>query len=253
VTSNHAPSKPPVALAFEIPQDVRDAVRDAKAAFDATIASTHMAAHKSTDFSGALLKQTNLSPDGAMQMSFQLAYALMHGPGPLPSTYESASTAAFKHGRTETIRSASNEAAAFTRAFTDAKSPPSERAALMRAAINNHSKLTRDALMGKGMDRHLFGLQYVAQLQGRTHPLFECAASRKLKHILISTSTLNSEALSNGGFGPVNQDCFAVGYGIRSYGSEARVMTYGGAAQQYAECLGEAMEMMREASLHGAK
>ena len=72
---------------------------------------------------------------------------------------------------------------------------------------------------------------------------------QRLKHIIISTSTLNSEALANGGFGPVNDDCFAVGYGIRSYGSEARVMTYGLGAQQYADCLAKAMEMMREAAL----
>ena len=76
----------------------------AKKTFDATIARTDMAEHKTPAFSGTLLKQTKLSPDGAMQMSFQLAYALMRGPGPLPSTWESASTAAFKHGRTETTR-----------------------------------------------------------------------------------------------------------------------------------------------------
>jgi carnitine O-palmitoyltransferase 2 len=72
---------------------------------------------------------------------------------------------------------------------------------------------------------------------------------KRLRHIILSTSTLNSEALSNGGFGPVNDDCFAIGYGIRSYGCEAKVMTYNLGAQQYADCLAKAMEMMREAAL----
>ena len=47
----------------------------------------------------------------------------------------------------------------------------------------------------------------------------------------------------------LNDDCFAIGYGIRSYGCEAKVMTYNLGAQQYADCLAKAMEMMREAAL----
>ena len=46
-----------------------------------------------------------------MQMAMQLAHFRIHGH--LVSTYESANHAAFKHGRTETIRSATNEALAF--------------------------------------------------------------------------------------------------------------------------------------------
>ena len=107
--------------------------------------------------------------------------------------------------------------------------------------------------MGKGMDRHLFALEHVAQLQGRTHDLFSCTAVQKLKHIILSTSTLNSEALSNGGFGPVNDDCYAIGYGIRSYGSEARVMSYGRDSQGFVDCIEKAMGMVREAALAEAK
>ena len=159
-------------------------------------------------------------------MSFQLAHAKMHG-GYLPSTYESASTAAFKHGRTETIRSATPEAAAFTAAFLSTSSSPSERAGAMRAAVDNHTKITRDALMGKGFDRHLFALSKECEVQCLSAPLFECAAMQKLRHIILSTSTLSSEVLTGGGFGPVNDDCYALGYGVRSYGAQVNVMTYG--------------------------
>lgn len=34
-----------------------------------------------------------------------------------------------------------------------------ERAAALRKAINTHSKTTLDAMMGKGVDRHLFALR----------------------------------------------------------------------------------------------
>ena len=48
------------------------------------------------------LRAAKVGPDGACQFAFQLAYYRMHGE--TASTYESCSTAAFKHGRTETIR-----------------------------------------------------------------------------------------------------------------------------------------------------
>ncbi|KAJ1634245.1 Choline/Carnitine o-acyltransferase-domain-containing protein [Pavlovales sp. CCMP2436] len=52
-------------------------------------------------------KANKLSPDGLMQMTLQLAHYRLHGKA--VSAYESASTAAFKHGRTETIRAATPE------------------------------------------------------------------------------------------------------------------------------------------------
>ena len=118
-----------------------------------------------------MLKKHRVSPDGALQMAFQLAYHRMHG-GSQPSTYESASTSAFKHGRTETIRSATPEAAAFVGAFADASTSPSDRARAMRAAVDNHTRITREALMGKGMDRHLFALGQLAASKGLAPPLF---------------------------------------------------------------------------------
>ena len=247
-----AAAAPPDPLPFQLSPDVKQAVVDARKRFDATIGRTELAALRTEDFNTKMLKGAKLSPDGAMQMSFQLAHTLMHG-GPLPSTYESASTAAFKHGRTETIRSATPEAALFTRAFLDPSTSLTDRAAALKVAVDNHSRITREALTGNGFDRHLFALDHVAQLQGRTHDLFSCAAIAKLRHIILSTSTLNSEALSNGGFGPVNDDCYAIGYGIRSYGAEARVMTYGRDSQGYVDCLQKAMGLMEEAAVHSAR
>ena len=235
VGSPATPATPPTPLRFELTPNVKAAVARAKATYGATIGSTDLAAFRTEELNSKLLKSARLSPDGVMQMAFQLAHVLMHG-GLLPSTcaptlltssspppaahppsvdssagwthpayrsciplpphpprYESASTAAFKHGRTETIRSATPEAAAFAAAFTDPAASTAARETALRAAVDNHSRITRDALTGKGMDRHLYALAYVASLQGRSHALFDCAAVAKLKHIILSTSTLNSE------------------------------------------------------------
>jgi carnitine O-acetyltransferase len=56
-----------------------------------------------------------VSPDAFVQMALQLAYFRIYK-NPC-ATYESASTRQFLHGRTETIRSCSNESVAFTKSF----------------------------------------------------------------------------------------------------------------------------------------
>src|SRR4051812_10865308 len=55
-----------------------------------------------------------ISPDSLMQMVYQLSY--YRNQGRSTPTYESASVRAFKHGRTETVRSCSVESVKFTEA-----------------------------------------------------------------------------------------------------------------------------------------
>lgn len=62
------------------------------------------------------MKAHKTSPDAWMQMTKQLAYGKMNNGEPAV-TYESAQTRKFKLGRTEVIRSASNESKAFVQAM----------------------------------------------------------------------------------------------------------------------------------------
>jgi len=64
--------------------------------------------------------------------------------GYTPTTYESGSTAAFKHGRTETIRSATPEAVQFVQTFQDASSSAEARIAALRYVVV-HACAVRDA------------------------------------------------------------------------------------------------------------
>ena len=104
------------------------------------------------------------------------------------------------------------------------------------------------------MDRHLFALSTLATQQGLAPSLFACDAVAKLRKIIISTSTLQSEALVSGGFGPVNDDCYALGYGIRSYGAQVQAMTYKdhADAQAMADSIGSAMAEMHAAAMADA-
>jgi len=153
------------------------------------------------------IKRSGLSPDGVMQMALQLAHWKVHvGGSPptaaaaalLPATYESASTAAYKHGRTETIRrcvppclahfvlalstkpshvahthththkqnSATPEALAMCQVFANPSANPSLKFQTLSLATERHRALTIDGVQGAGCDRHLFALRVLAEKPG---------------------------------------------------------------------------------------
>ena len=169
-------------------------------------------------------KKFNIGVDGMMQMAIQLAHYKMHNK--MVSTYESASTAAFRHGRTETIRSATSDAEKFCQLMTSTSASPQEQVAQLRTCIDTHNDLVKTALTGKGMDRHMFALKHFAENNGETHNIFNNESKAVMDKIIISTSTLSSPALAGGGFGPVNDECYGVGYGIEEEGARFAVSTY---------------------------
>lgn len=70
--------------------------------------------------------------------------------GKFVATYESCSTAAFRHGRTETIRPASNATVACAEAFQKShRAGVEEMVDRIRRAADWHSKLTKEAAMGE--------------------------------------------------------------------------------------------------------
>ncbi|KAE8993418.1 hypothetical protein PF007_g16356 [Phytophthora fragariae] len=173
-------------------------------------------------------------------MTIQLAHFKLHQK--FVATYESASTAAFKHGRTETVRSCTNEAVAFVRTMTNASASDSDKANALRAAVTKHSELTKNGVMGQGFDRHLFALRAMAELQGIAVPEFyTLPAHQTMSKIILSTSTLSSPALEGGSFGPVNEDCYGIGYGIEQESSAFQLSSYRDDLPQLKELLVESI------------
>ena len=92
---------------------IATATKDANTLID----SVDLAVVETEELNSKWIKENKLSPDGVLQMCFQLAHYRTFGH--LGATYESASTSAFKHGRTETIRSATPEALEMCQAICD--------------------------------------------------------------------------------------------------------------------------------------
>ncbi|XP_063531273.1 carnitine O-palmitoyltransferase 2, mitochondrial [Cydia strobilella] len=156
-------------------------------------------------------KKYKVSPDCVMQLSFQAAYHLLRGK--FVGTYESCSTSAFKHGRTETMRPCTEKTKAFCEALHLNKTSQGELSAMMQECSKYHSELVKDAAMGQGFDRHLFALMKIAEEFNLSRPeLFDSYEYNFLNKSIISTSTLSSPSVMGGGFGPVAAEGFGIGY-----------------------------------------
>lgn len=79
---------------------------------------------------------------------------------------------------------------------------------------------------GQGFDRHLFALKVLAENEGLQVPLFEDPCYSYMNEIILSTSTLSSNAVLLGGFAPVTPNGFGVGYGVQDNWLGAQVATY---------------------------
>ena len=69
--------------------------------------------------------------------------------GKTAATYESCSTAAFKHGRTETVRSATSATAKACSMFHNKHSTAAELRTCLHECTTKHNQLTKEAAMGK--------------------------------------------------------------------------------------------------------
>ncbi|EQC30009.1 hypothetical protein SDRG_12289 [Saprolegnia diclina VS20] len=211
-------------LSFTFSDDTKATLAKARSTYDAWTKRLLIETVE-TPVTKAIGATHGIGTDGVMQMAIQLAHFRLHGH--FVSTYESASTAAFKHGRTETIRSCTNEAVAFCTAMENASSSVGDQAAALRSAVKKHSELTKNGVMGQGCDRHLFGLRKMAEIEGLDLPgLYTLPSYKTMSHIILSTSTLSSPNLDGGSFGPVNEDCYGIGYGIESIGSMFQLASY---------------------------
>ena len=110
------------------------------------------------DFAGYgknFITSMGFSPDAFIQMAMQAAYYGLYGH--VESTYEPAMTKTFLHGRTEAIRSVTNEAVDYVKTFWGSN-PPERKVEALRKATEKHTAITRECSKGQGFDRHLYAL-----------------------------------------------------------------------------------------------
>lgn len=176
------------------------------------------------EYGKGFMKKCRVSPDAFIQLALQLAY--FKDTNGFAMTYESSMTRLFLHGRTETVRPVTIESAEFVRKFYDASVSKEDKIKLLQEAGNVHQTGYRDAMTGKGVDRHLFALYVIARGLNVSSPFLKTALSLPWK---LSTSQQpqnqtglvdtkkHPELLSHGGgFGPVTDTGYGISYMVAS-------------------------------------
>uniref|UniRef100_A0A8C6X002 carnitine O-palmitoyltransferase n=1 Tax=Neogobius melanostomus TaxID=47308 RepID=A0A8C6X002_9GOBI len=171
------------------------------------------------EFGKGRVKKLRVSPDAFIQISLQLAYYRDRGGFCL--TYEASMTRLFREGRTETVRSCSNETCAFVKALEGGESAEQCRR-LLRLASEGHQNLYRMAMTGAGIDRHLFCLYVVSKYLGVDSPFLKEVLSEPWRLSTSQTPIQQIELFDiknhpdyislGGGFGPVADDGYGVSY-----------------------------------------
>ena len=127
-----------------------------------------------------------MSADALQQLVMVLAQLLAFGR--LRSVYESVDMRAFQAGRTECLRPVTPEAASFARALLDGRAGRED----LLAALEAHRGWIKACKTGRGVDRHLGGLEAAARRLDVEDPFFDDEALALLRADFLSTTSLGT-------------------------------------------------------------
>ncbi|VDD74753.1 unnamed protein product [Mesocestoides corti] len=151
----------------------------------------------------------------------QLAHDKVHNQP--AATSKSCSTAAFKHGRSETIRPATLATRHFlelVRLEESSRGPPAltdDLLAAIHQCSKTHVRLVREAAAGQGWDSHLLALKHFADAEALALPLpqiFTDPNYARINDVILSTNTFSSPAVRIGAFAPTSPNGYGICYSI---------------------------------------
>jgi len=148
-------STTPHKLEWDMLPELSTALRFAETRLADLIQQNEFATLEFSQYGKNFMTSMGFSPDAFVQMAFQAAYYGLYGR--LECTYEPAMTKMFFHGRTEAIRSVTNESSEFVRTFWG-ENPAAAKVDTLRKACQRHTDMTKECAKAQGQDRHLYAL-----------------------------------------------------------------------------------------------
>uniref|UniRef100_A0A8C7DE96 Carnitine O-acetyltransferase b n=1 Tax=Oncorhynchus kisutch TaxID=8019 RepID=A0A8C7DE96_ONCKI len=209
------PLQMPKKLYFNIDREIKRDIEHAKQNLDILINDLDIRCFNFQRFGKELPKQHNLSPNAFIQVALQLAYYKVHNE--VCASCDIASQRMFRGGRTDYIRSPTNQMLKFVLNFDDPSISREAKLELLREAIETYVTLTDQALKGQSIDRHLLGLKLQAIEEGLSVPrLFMDTAYGLATHWKLRTGQVPANTDSVMCFGPLVPDGYAVCYNPQS-------------------------------------
>uniref|UniRef100_A0A674BQL1 Carnitine O-acetyltransferase b n=1 Tax=Salmo trutta TaxID=8032 RepID=A0A674BQL1_SALTR len=205
------PLQMPKKLYFNIDREIKRDIEHAKQNLDILINDLDIRCFNFQRFGKELPKRHNLSPNSFIQVALQLAYYKVHNE--VCASCDIASQRMFRGGRTDYIRSPTNQMLKFVLTFDDPSITREAKLELLREAIETYVTLTDQALKGQSIDRHLLGLKLQAIEEGLSVPrLFMDTAYGLATHWKLRTGQVPANTDSVMCFGPLVPDGYAVCY-----------------------------------------
>jgi carnitine O-acetyltransferase len=219
--STPVPSRPPqgtpavAPIEFVLDESLRVDISFAAASFTEYGASTATSVLSFTDFGTERAKRLGMSPDGFVQMAYQLAHR--RALGFLGATYESIATRQYQNGRTEAMRVVTPEAHHFVSTMDDPSADAATKRAAFRAAAQKHVDRAKQCQVGEAPEQHLWELLLIQGRQpelGVTEPpaLFDTPGWLIMRDDYLSTSSAPSTHIQFFGFGSTSSHCIGVAY-----------------------------------------
>uniref|UniRef100_A0A8C7DH96 Carnitine O-acetyltransferase b n=1 Tax=Oncorhynchus kisutch TaxID=8019 RepID=A0A8C7DH96_ONCKI len=208
------PLQMPKKLYFNIDREIKRDIEHAKQNLDILINDLDIRCFNFQRFGKELPKQHNLSPNAFIQVALQLAYYKVHNE--VCASCDIASQRMFRGGRTDYIRSPTNQMLKFVLNFDDPSI--SVRSILLnKMYYYYHRESDQSALKGQSIDRHLLGLKLQAIEEGLSVPrLFMDTAYGLATHWKLRTGQVPANTDSVMCFGPLVPDGYAVCYNPQS-------------------------------------
>ncbi|KAF1923776.1 uncharacterized protein M421DRAFT_104222 [Didymella exigua CBS 183.55] len=150
----------PHKLEWDMVPELSTALRFAETRLADLIQQNEFATLEFPHYGKNFMTSMGFSPDAFVQMAFQAAYYGLYGR--VECVYEPAMTKMFYHGRTEAIRSVTDESVDFLTTFWG-ENPAAEKIEALRKACQKHTENTRVCAKAQGPDRHLYALYCIWQ------------------------------------------------------------------------------------------
>ncbi|CAJ0588071.1 unnamed protein product [Cylicocyclus nassatus] len=188
-----------IILAEKLPVEVNDemstAIQRCYDQYSKLRDDVDLAATVFKDYGKGFIKKCGLSPDGFVQMAIQLANYKDQGRFVL--TYEPASARFYKNSRTETLRTVTDESCEFVYAMINGNASKEEKIKRLRIACELHVNRNREAMVGGGIDRHLFVLYVLSQGTLISSPFLDFYISQQwllsTSHVPVVTNQLDED------------------------------------------------------------
>ena len=233
------------ALRWDLPEPVRKIMPQARENARKLAADVDTHVLDFSDFGRDRMKEMKCSPDALVQMAFQVAYWRLHGEA--PGTYESCAMKNFFHGRTETIRSCTNESTAMVQAFLN-NAPEEDKRAALHKACAVHVEVAKGAKIAasnkwQGVDRHLYAMKCLATKKGIVDsiPFFKDPLYVKSSTWVLSTSNVTAPFIKLFGFGAVTGHGYGLGYMTMQNNIPVAITSYRSSGKTNSNKMGDAI------------